>query len=133
MTVANAECRIDGCTKSVKEIGMCSMHASRVRRHGDPDAFTHQRDRNLPRGEAHHSWTGSEATYENAHRRVKRERRRPSTHKCADCGAQAQHWSYDHSDPDERISEGGRPYSLTSPATSLAGVVPQDATTANAY
>ena len=103
-------CRI--CGKPVKEIGLCSMHASRVRRHGDPNAFTHQRDRNLPRGEQHWSWTGSDATYGAAHGRVKKERGPASTHPCADCGGRARHWSYDHRDPDGRLSPDGRAYSL---------------------
>jgi len=112
MTVASAECRIDDCTKPVKDNEMCSMHTSRVRRHGDPRAFTHQKDRNLPRGETHHSWTGDDADYKTAHRRVRAKRGRASAHQCADCGGPARHWSYDHRDPNERVSAEGRAYSL---------------------
>jgi hypothetical protein len=40
--------------------------------------------------------------YEAAHIRVIRLRGVASTHACVDCGKGAQHWSYDHADPDER-------------------------------
>ena len=90
---------------------MCSMHTARVERHGDPMAFTHQRDRNMPRGADHHSWVGDAGSYENAHQRVKRARGSATAHKCVDCGQNARHWSYDHKDPDERSGTKG-PYSL---------------------
>jgi len=104
-------CRIGDCGKPVKSSGLCSMHASRLRRHGDPFVVIHQRDRNFPRGERHHSWTGPVPTYEVTHRRVKAARGPASGYACADCGARARHWSYDHSDPDELLSDDGRAYS----------------------
>jgi len=109
--MSKGECKISGCAKPVKESGMCSMHAARVRRHGDPHAVTHQRDRNLPRGEAHHSWTGTDLSYKAAHMRVKAKHGPASDHACVDCGAQARHWSFDHADPDARITDDGRPFS----------------------
>jgi len=30
---------------------------------------------------------------------------------CASCGAAADHWAYDHTDPNERRDDRGRPYS----------------------
>lgn len=106
------ECRMDGCEKPVRYIGLCIMHLTRYRRHGDPLAVTHPKDRNLARGEQHHSWTGPNANYKDAHRRVSSKRGPASSQACVDCGATAAHWSYDHSDPDERISDKGRAYSL---------------------
>ena len=89
---------------------MCSMHATRMRRHGNPDAVTHQRDRNLPRGLTHRSWTGAKATCTAAHQRVKAAKGTASNYACVDCGGQARHWSYDHKDPGE-LFEDGRAYS----------------------
>lgn len=104
------ECRIDDCGKPVKESGLCSMHAGRLRRHGDVHAFTHQRDRNLRRGADNPNWSGSGVTYGGAHIRVRKLRGKASAHKCADCGGNASQWSYDHADPAELTSEFG-PYS----------------------
>jgi hypothetical protein len=46
--------------------------------------------------------TPREGSYEAAHRRVARERGRASGHLCADCGAPAVDWSYNHSGVMER-------------------------------
>jgi hypothetical protein len=106
-------CKVDDCVSPVDaEQGMCQLHATRVARHGDPLAFTHQRDRNYSRGEDHEWWTGSDATYTAVHQRVKASRGPASGHPCTDCGGKAEQWSYDHGDPDERFSEDGRAYSL---------------------
>lgn len=107
-------CKVDDCESPVDATqGMCQMHATRVVRHGDPLAVTHPKDRNIPRGEEHDRWTGSDATYKAVHLRVKAAHGPASSHLCADCGGKAEQWSYDHSDPDERISEDGRAYSLS--------------------
>lgn len=105
-------CVIEGCDKTGTRNSMCSMHAARVERHGDPSFVMHQKDRNLPRGEKNHKWTGSDATYNAIHQRLSHTKGAASTHQCADCGGEAQHWSYDHRDPDERTSETGLPYSV---------------------
>lgn len=47
------------------------------------------------------------AEYGAAHGRVRTRRGPASNHACADCGEPAQHWSYDHLDPNERISSRG--------------------------
>lgn len=44
--------------------------------------------------------------YGAAHDRVKRLHGPADRHQCVDCGSRAQHWSYDHTDPDERYEEG---------------------------
>jgi hypothetical protein len=44
-----------------------------------------------------------EPGYIAAHQRVSRLHGVASDYDCADCGSTAQHWSYDHDDPDERI------------------------------
>lgn len=54
--------------------------------------------------------------YAGAHGRVRRTRGPASTHPCIDCGRAAAHWSYDHTDPNERTSQAeqtqGVAYSL---------------------
>lgn len=51
--------------------------------------------------------------YSAAHERVRRLYGPASDHYCIGCGAPAQHWSYDHADPDELISPTlGIAYSL---------------------
>lgn len=42
--------------------------------------------------------------YSAAHDRVHRARGKADRYPCVDCGRTAQHWSYDHADPDERTS-----------------------------
>ncbi|NNG36932.1 hypothetical protein [Nakamurella aerolata] len=58
-----------------------------------------------------------DAGYYAAHDRVKRDRGRAAEHLCVDCSQPAQEWSYNHDDPDERISvassSAGAPYSLS--------------------
>lgn len=46
------------------------------------------------------------AGYTAAHERCRRDRGRVQDHACADCGNSAQHWSYNHDDPDERLAHG---------------------------
>lgn len=53
-----------------------------------------------------------DAGYSAAHARTTGERGPASRLTCIDCDAPASHWSYDHDDPDERISDDGLPYSL---------------------
>lgn len=50
----------------------------------------------------------SDADYGAAHGRVKRDRGKAADHSCVDCSGPARHWSYDHSDPDELVSESPR-------------------------
>lgn len=99
-------CHVEGCTKPDTEGGLCSMHAARKRRHGDVSTVIIPEDRALPTGEHHHNWAGSEVGYAGAHSRVKAMHGSATLHKCADCGSNASHWSYNHSDPDELIVYG---------------------------
>lgn len=92
--------------------GLCKMHETRRRRHGDPLVFVHQSDRDLPRGDRHPNWTGRDATYRCAHQRVKRDRGPAKRSRCVDCGQAAAEWSYDGSDPAARHEEGKGHYSL---------------------
>lgn len=53
-----------------------------------------------------------EVVYGSAHNRVKRLHGNASEHLCIDCLGPAVDWSYDHTDPDERIDARGRAYSM---------------------
>lgn len=46
------------------------------------------------------------AGYTAAHQRCRQDRGRVQEHDCIDCGRAAQHWSYNHDDPDELMAEG---------------------------
>ena len=104
-------CQVDACGREdCGPQGYCSMHKSRVDRHGDPNAVIHQRDRNN-KWENHVRWTGDSATYNAVHQRLRITRGIAKAHECVDCGGQAKQWSYDHSDPAAKVSEIGIPYS----------------------
>lgn len=51
-----------------------------------------------------------DAGYGAAHDRVRADRGRAEDYQCTDCGGAARHWSYNHSDPDERHSDKPRHY-----------------------
>jgi hypothetical protein len=59
----------------------------------------------------HTQWQGAAVSYDGLHKRLRKERGPADAHDCIDCGRQAAHWSYDHSDPDERLGSDG-PYSV---------------------
>jgi hypothetical protein len=75
------------------------MHYMRWWKHGDPSITF-----------ASHRFVGDAVTYSGAHIRV-RNARGPASAQVCECGQPAGHWSYDHSDPDEKHDERGRPYS----------------------
>lgn len=59
------------------------------------------------------TWTaGDNAAYRTVHSRLTSRRGRASDYPCVDCGKPAQDWSYDNTDPDERTSPQGLPYSV---------------------
>jgi hypothetical protein len=106
------QCFVDDCdepaTASGRTLGRsdefyCRMHYMRLAKRGDA-AFDCKWDE-------HPRWSGDEATYEAMHQRVKKMRGVPSKHQCVDCGKQARHWSYDHTDPDQKVQVGKGPYS----------------------
>lgn len=105
-------CAVDDCDRIEDGFsGLCKMHDTRRRRHGDPLVVIAPADRALPRGEDHHRWTGDEATYLEAHQRVRAIRGKARDHACVDCGGKAAQWSYNRACPNERQSELG-PYSV---------------------
>lgn len=94
------ECIAEGCRKTPRSsrLGLCEMHYYRARRHGDIHFVTDTRK--------------AEVLYRAAHQRIQTDRGPASSHNCVDCGAQAQHWTYDHEDPNELTSPIGLPYTL---------------------
>lgn len=97
----NPQCSIDGCEKPDKEAGLCSMHAVRVRRHGDAHKVISNAERDAPMGADHHKWMGNDAGYHAVHARLVTRRGRAAELSCVDCASDAHHWSYNHDDPDE--------------------------------
>lgn len=94
-------CAVDGCTKTPKRNRRrCSMHTARINRHGDPAVCKPNSTRK------------PDPAYRSVHSRLASDRGPARQYPCVDCGDQAQHWSYDHTDPAELRSPGGQPYSL---------------------
>lgn len=78
-------CSIDGCLNPCKANRplYCSMHAERIRRHGDPH---HCGKGGRPR-------TTGPTTYNSAHRNLFRLRGSARSQVCVDCGGPAREWS----------------------------------------
>ena len=89
-------CSIEGCEEPHKAQGWCNSHYRNWQRHGDPLG-------GRPRADV--------PTYRAVHKRLCTELH-PSMLRCAHCGAQAQQWAYDHSDPDELRTPEGVRYSV---------------------
>ena len=86
------------------------MHYQRWRRHADPYAVGVGGA--ALRGELNPNWSGDDASYFAVHLRLRRERGSASDFSCVDCGRPAAHWSYDNSDPNERIAPDLGRYSV---------------------
>jgi len=99
-TTPRRGCTVAGCDRKHFGRGYCRTHHWRWTRTGDPDP-----DRPIGRYER-------DTSYWAAHDRLKRTRGLASTHPCADCGAPAREWCYDHHDPDARTNLRGWAYSL---------------------
>ena len=96
-------CTVPGCAGRHFARGYCRPHYVRWRRHGDPHAEVPVALRVRDRG----------VSYSSAHQRVRTERGPATAQRCAECHAPAAVWSYDGTDPDERIDPArGRRYSL---------------------
>ena len=97
-----ASCDVPSCDRSPFCRGYCRAHYARLLRHGDVRA-------DIP---VETKTTGG-IGYWACHERVKAERGLASAYPCADCGAPARDWSYDGTDPAERVDRGrGYRYSL---------------------
>lgn len=105
-----ATCQIEGCSTRVRSARatMCEKHYMRMRRNGTLEigAYVGGSGPDSP------SWRGDKVQYRAAHRRIANSLGPARNHLCVDCGARAHHWSYDHGDPAELLSDKGYRYSL---------------------
>jgi hypothetical protein len=63
-------------------------------------------------GSEHYAWKGDEVGFGSLHKRLRKNRGLASQYSCVDCGEPAAQWSYDHTDPNEKIAKAGpHPYS----------------------
>jgi hypothetical protein len=117
-------CTVEDCAKPKRssvnlycEMHYCrlrSMHATRIERHGSPHIVIAPSERNVRRGPDSPGWLSDDIVdYRTVHMRLRRITGSARTMQCADCGERpAVHWSYDHQDPDERVSPEGVPFSI---------------------
>ena len=132
-------CTIEDCDKGAHGHGWCRSHWARWRSHGDPlwapEVFTScivadcdrsPRSRRSPFCETHYyrirrnghlgvlDMRAEVVGYRAAHSRIETDRGPARQHRCTDCGERADHWSYDHADPDHLIGPAPHflPYSL---------------------
>lgn len=106
-------CKLPDCDRPVTAdaaLGYCSMHYQRAAKHGDP-YVVHRGGASLPL-DRNPNWSGAEATYPAVHLRLARHQGRAADHACVDCGLAAAHWSYDHTDRNEKRSPEGLLYSV---------------------
>lgn len=101
-------CTVADCNSPHLAKGLCDKHYRRLRRTGKPSS---RNFREYAVGPENTGWVGEDVTYVGAHCRVKRIHGPASDHLCVDCGQPARDWSYDHSDPNEKLSREGLSYS----------------------
>lgn len=89
-------CTIEGCDAPTHGRGLCSAHWARRKRTGDALGSNPR----IQTGDANPGWLGNDVSYAGAHARVRRMHGVARLHKCVDCGGGAEHWSYNHKDPD---------------------------------
>lgn len=105
--VARSGCSIEGCTRPHWGLGWCRLHLERYRRTGDPRSVKPPTPMPVRSGSTHLQWKGDDVGYFAMHRRLYRVKGRAADHVCVDCGRPAAHWTYDHHDPNEKVSEHG--------------------------
>jgi hypothetical protein len=93
-------CTVEGCDKRARtgQGGLCNKHRWRFQRYGDFEL----RERVGRRGVANHMWVGHAASYNAVHDRLMVRRGPASEHRCVDCNGQAEEWSYDNADINEK-------------------------------
>lgn len=84
-------CSVEGCERKHEARGYCKMHWKRWRRTGDVSDVSPSNNRRMEIPDYHATQM-----------RLIRDLGHASEYDCVDCGEQAQRWSYDGQDPDER-------------------------------
>jgi hypothetical protein len=106
------ECEVDGCDRTGRlKRGMCGLHYKRFQRRGDPLVGGPTPRPYGTRGGGRKPSSDGSVGYSGIHSRVVRERGPASGHACWSCGQPAEHWAYDHEDPDARIDARDGAYS----------------------
>ena len=134
-------CTAQGCAKPHLARGYCGTHWARWKRYGSPelpvrpeyDTCAAENCGHSPRSR-HSQWcethyyrirrqgnhevslrwahrSGEKVSYRGLHTRIVTARGKAAEHTCS-CGKNAEHWSYDYSDVNEKIDHVGSPYSL---------------------
>lgn len=100
---ATRVCSVHGCERPTRTgtADYCNPHYKRWLRTGSTGSVEIAPPPGSVRGAVHHAFRGDAVTYNGAHRRVKDTRGPASAHNCAECSAPAEHWAYDHEDPNE--------------------------------
>jgi hypothetical protein len=100
-------CRVEDCDRLACGKGFCDRHIQRWRRWGDPSRVAPPAT-----GPRHWAWSNHAIGYGTAHDRVRRARGSARNQTCQRCTNPARHWAYDHSDPNERQTHDGIPFSV---------------------
>ncbi|SIM74175.1 Uncharacterised protein [Mycobacteroides abscessus subsp. abscessus] len=134
----NHTCSVAGCDAKHKARGLCKVHYLRTVQYGTlslrpkyehcsvPKCNTKVRSSGTPycerhygriRRNGHFEFVGprrtDDPTYRTVHSRLQAECGPAADHRCVDCGARAVDWSYDNSDPNQRVEpRTGCAYSL---------------------
>lgn len=98
-------CTLSDCDKPHDAQGLCRMHYYRLTYRGSLDQPAR------PEAAASPKWIGDDAGYRAVHTRLRKMLGRAASYGCTDCHRQAEDWSYDHTDSDERHDERGCPFS----------------------
>lgn len=91
------QCSVAGCSEAYRCKGYCRTHYDRMRRHGNVMPKVRLRKPSPPPKPPRF------VSYNLAHVRLKRKLGRASLFPCRRCGMQAEHWAYDHRDPDQLL------------------------------
>lgn len=102
---------MEDCNEPHRAKGLCHKHYMRKLTWGDPNYVTPRyKFPPPPTGAESPNWKGDDVTYSAVHFRLKK-LRGPAKDQICECGSSADTWAYDHTDPDEKLSDVG-PYSV---------------------
>src|ERR1035437_4956649 len=100
-------CSIEDCKESGSKRGWCNKHYLRWWKYGDVNTVFQTgakpgvKKGGATPGNANPGWIGDNVKYAGQHHRLYTARGKAKDFGCEHCSNQAQHWAYDHTDPDE--------------------------------